>query len=135
MRPEARFWVTVRRHLPGHVIRVENCIGNGTPDVNVCYEKQEAWIELKIKENGIYKIRKEQHVWGCLRARSGGRVFVLGFDPKTAHVHLHQYPFEVEPINDKYKKITRLPIAECKLANLRISILPIIFPCLNQESM
>jgi hypothetical protein len=128
MRPEARFWITVRKHLPGHAIRVENCIGNGTPDVNVCANGREAWIELKIKENGIYKIRKEQHVWGCIRARSGGRVFVIGHDPKTGAVDLFQYPFEVRPINDTYKAIVGIPVKSCSLKSFSFYILPCLFP-------
>jgi hypothetical protein len=104
MTPEQSLWVTVRKNLPGDKMRIENLIGAGTPDVNVCFQGKEVWLELKINENGRYKIRKEQHVWGMLRARlGGGSVYLLGYRPDDGEIDVWKYPFEVIILNDKLK--------------------------------
>ena len=44
---EAALWRRVRKGLPGHLVRVENAVEAGTPDVNYCIDGAEGWIELK----------------------------------------------------------------------------------------
>ncbi len=49
MSSESALWQTVRRHLLPHglLIRVENRVGPGTPDVVYCIRGRVGWLELK----------------------------------------------------------------------------------------
>jgi hypothetical protein len=73
MTPEQKFWQLLKPHVPGHVNRIENTVGNGIPDVNFCYKGKETWIELKAGS----KLRDSQKIWHQQRALAGGRVFVI----------------------------------------------------------
>lgn len=75
---ESQFWALVKGKLPGHVERVENALTRGTPDVNMCHEGSELWLELKVLDaKGHCELRPEQILWHRKRQESGGRVFVL----------------------------------------------------------
>jgi hypothetical protein len=75
---ESQFWALVKGKLPGHVERVENALTRGTPDVNMCFEGSEFWLELKVLDaKGHCELRPEQVLWHRKRQESGGRVFVL----------------------------------------------------------
>lgn len=89
---EHNFWGRVRDGLKGAVpgidlMRVENMVQAGTPDVNFCIEMTEGWIELKHTaapparaSTAVFKnggLRDEQIVWIHTRVRRGGRVFIL----------------------------------------------------------
>lgn len=75
---ESQFWALVKGHLPGHVERVENALTRGTPDVNMCHDSTELWLELKILDaKGSCQLRPEQVLWHRKRQENGGRVFVL----------------------------------------------------------
>ena len=55
---EALLWQLIKRNITGHLIRIENTSGSGTPDVNACDEGNEVWIELKLAK-GKFKSRVE----------------------------------------------------------------------------
>ena len=75
---ESQFWALVKGKLHGHVERVENVLTRGTPDVNMCHEGSEFWLELKVLDDkGHCELRPEQVLWHRKRQESGGRVFVL----------------------------------------------------------
>lgn len=75
---ESQFWALVKGKLPGHVERVENALTRGTPDVNMCVEGTELWLELKVLDDkGHCDLRPEQYLWHRKRQEHGGRVFVL----------------------------------------------------------
>lgn len=75
---ESQFWALVKGKLPGHVERVENALTRGTPDVNMCYQGIEVWLELKVLDNkGNCELRPEQYLWHRKRQEMGGKVFVL----------------------------------------------------------
>lgn len=63
--------------------RVENAVGSGTPDVEVCFRSVSFWIELKIaepyktKDAFKVKFRPLQVPWLTRRTNRGGRAFVL----------------------------------------------------------
>jgi hypothetical protein len=84
---ESQFWALIKGKLPGHVERMENAIAKGTPDVNLCFEGRELWIELKVLEaNGNFKKgdpSPEQLIWHMKRQIEGGRCFVLGRNEKV----------------------------------------------------
>lgn len=74
---ETQLWQLVKRSLQGHVIRVENTAGSGTPDVNACYNGQEAWIELKMAKGKYAHFRTSQVAWFTKRVNAGGKCAVL----------------------------------------------------------
>lgn len=87
MSREATFWDELRTGIlqayPGsHLVRIENRVGAGMPDVNGCIEGVDFWAELKAiesapKRKGIIRIphyTQEQRLWIRKRGRAGGRV-------------------------------------------------------------
>ena len=96
---EAALWNTLRRKLKpyGHCVRVENAIEVGTPDVNLCVQGTESWIELKHREhwpkraNSIVTVRHftdDQRRWLANRIRSEGRCGVL-LQISNTYMYLH----------------------------------------------
>ena len=85
---ESQFWALVKGKLPGHVERVENALTRGTPDVNMCYEGSELWLELKVLDaKGNCELRPEQILWHRKRQENGGRVFVLARNENVLKVY------------------------------------------------
>lgn len=102
---EAGFWTDRMRPIlrqqclalgvRAHFERVENLVGDGTPDVNFAISGVAGTIENKYtdrhpvreatpvlgKGNGL---RRSQVIWSYQRLRAGGRVFVLIGSPKDA---------------------------------------------------
>lgn len=112
MKPETNFYMWLRPKLPGHVVRIENAAAVGMPDLNICRNGREIWVELKIatiKQQVL--LRKEQWAWGTVRAAHGGRVFIVALFPSSEiHVwHFRQFPkitAEAYGHNSKYVYIT-----------------------------
>ena len=86
MANEALLWQLMRKHVPGHVCRIESYAGVGQPDVNGCAAGQTWWMELKCldefpkRHTTIVKVNHftpEQRVWILNRVKHGGRVFVF----------------------------------------------------------
>lgn len=69
------------------IMRVENMVQDGPPDVNFCYSGVEGWIELKFIDSipkrdtskvfGSKGLRPSQIIWIHRRVKRGGRVFIL----------------------------------------------------------
>lgn len=66
----------------GHIHRIENSAGIGTPDINCCFSGHEHWIESKCLDawpKGDIAVRlkhhfkPEQRVWFRRRIEAGGR--------------------------------------------------------------
>ena len=74
---ESDFWLQVKANLPGHMVRIENLAGIGTPDVNACHKGSECWLELKVAKGHQIYFRSAQVVFMARRTAEGGRVFVL----------------------------------------------------------
>jgi len=74
----------LKRRLPPktHFCPMENTSGPGTPDVNLCLNGVEVWLELKIIV-GKRKLRFQkalsasQRNWLVSRSRAGGNAFLL----------------------------------------------------------
>jgi hypothetical protein len=83
-----------------HWQRIEDNYSPGIPDINVCWQSQETWIEAKFLESwpvrestGIrIRFRPQQPLWAKQRTNAGGRVVCLlriggtgwaAFDAKT----------------------------------------------------
>jgi len=59
--------------------RIENRVGSGAPDVNVCHQGVEMWIELKEgrigRDNCVrVRIRPPQRAWATRRLNAKGNV-------------------------------------------------------------
>jgi Holliday junction resolvase len=74
---ESDFWLQCKANLPGHMVRIENVAGIGTPDVNACHNGVECWLELKVAKGHQIYFRSAQIVFMTRRVAEGGRVFVL----------------------------------------------------------
>lgn len=85
---ESSLWRLAKKHLSayGHIVRVENPVGPGTPDVHYCLMKKAGWIELKAikawpkRKTTPVRIRHysvEQRLWHKQYGETGGRMFIL----------------------------------------------------------
>ena len=98
--------------------RIETSTGSGVPDLNVCYEGKEVWVELKANNK---LLRKEQHAWAMRRAHHYGRVFCLAKIGDKIHVHF--YPeVTVKPYGDgaKYVEIVSEPLRILPMERLAV---------------
>lgn len=80
---ESKLWGLFKDHLPvgAHFQRVETGgTGLGIPDVNLCYDGSEIWVELKIISGKRVPLRPEQIAWHYKRFAAGGRTFILARD-------------------------------------------------------
>ena len=75
MAAESSFWRLLRTNLEGHIVRIENAISAGSPDVNACHNGVEVWLELKAapRFTDIY-FRVSQLAWTIRRVSKGGNV-------------------------------------------------------------
>ena len=67
----------MRTNLPGHVCRIENTAGVGTPDVNICHNGVEAWLELKVAKGHYIYLRASQVAFCVRRVAEKGRIFFV----------------------------------------------------------
>lgn len=74
---ESDLWRLIRDKIKGHIVRVENAIGTGLPDVNACYNGNDVWIELKLANSNRVTLRSTQLIWFMHRLKQGGRVKLL----------------------------------------------------------
>jgi len=80
-----RHWLSREiRKRGGHVQNIEDAYSTGVPDMNICINGREAWIECKYLKawpkragTGVrVKFRPGQVNWLVKRGRAGGRAFV-----------------------------------------------------------
>jgi len=74
---ESNLWQQIKRNVPGHLIRIENLVGAGVPDVNACYQGSEVWIELKVAKGHWVHFRTSQIAWFAKRLPHLGNVKVV----------------------------------------------------------
>lgn len=89
MAREASLWALVRDELGpyGDLVRVENRVEPGTPDVNYAFHggRGEGWLELKDADawpvrGGVLRmehVTEVQRRWWLRRAGAGGQIWVL----------------------------------------------------------
>jgi penicillin-binding protein-related factor A (putative recombinase) len=68
-------------------MRVENGCMPGTPDLNICHQGNEFWVELKQSETypkrettrvfGDSGLRPDQILWINQRTKQGGKVYII----------------------------------------------------------
>jgi hypothetical protein len=105
---EAGMWDAMRDKLgriPGlHMLRVENVVGDGTPDVVYCYKGVEGWIELKYRADYPKRentpvfpdgegLRFAQKLWLAEHAAAGGRCWIFSRVRYTWMLHHGSWAF------------------------------------------
>ena len=70
----------VRGHYECISCKRTGSTGRGIPDVNLCYNGVEIWVELKIVSGRKVNITAEQCAWHYRRIRAGGRTFIIARD-------------------------------------------------------
>ena len=113
---ESDFWLQVKARLPGHLVRIENTAGVGTPDVNACWQGKEAWIELKVAKGHYIYFRAAQVVFMTRRAVENGRVFVL---VKYDEALLLFTGAELVSISDKIEATTKKGVVKLHISKIR----------------
>lgn len=80
MSSEATFSKLVKSHLPvgAHWQRIETgSTGTGIPDVNICLNGKEVWVELKLIKGKRVDLAPTQVAWHMKRAKAGGITWIL----------------------------------------------------------
>lgn len=104
MTPEAKAYEKLKIWLshstkPVDLVRLENIISSGVPDVNACCDGIETWIELKSQYREMPYIRKAQHAWITRRRKHGGRVCIFVYNPLEMQVRIW-WTHTAEPVGD-----------------------------------
>lgn len=109
---ESALWQKLKacsEHL-AHIVRIENALELGTPDVNGCRNSVDFWIELKYVEKWpkllyIEHFTEKQKTWLVDRGRHGGNAFLLvhvGKDfllfnwPEALQIHTYNRPAAIK---------------------------------------
>lgn len=95
---EIKFWHWLHNKLLKEKVdmqRIENTTGGGVPDVNMCHQGSEVWIELKVHVSGCVVLRKQQFAWLTRRAGHDGNCIVMALNPTNNEVEIWTPPFEV----------------------------------------
>lgn len=90
----------VVRGLKCHIQRIEsNLTSQGIPDINLCIEGHEVWIECKIDDD----LSPMQISWRKQRLEAGGKVFYLNKRKDDYALYTPYYWWDVglQPIVDK----------------------------------
>ena len=125
MNPEAGLWKELRRAIlmaypNSDLVRIENVLTSGTPDVNGCVEGTDFWCELKViallpPRNGPVRIphyTQDQRLWIRRRGLAGGRVGLLLQVNYPRHYLVFHWPAS-------YQDVGRVPFARlCERASM-----------------
>lgn len=57
---ETELWSLLRQKIPGHLVRIENLVTKGVPDVHCCYQGKHTWLELKIASGNYVYFQSSQ---------------------------------------------------------------------------
>lgn len=108
---EAQLSYYLKTRIPGDVRSVECYNTSGMPDLNICLNGVEVWLELKLAIKGLPHIRPLQYSWGMRRSYHKGRVFVVMLEGEL--LYTWRYPFKVDSIG-----------TYCRPLSCPISVLP-----------
>jgi len=132
---EKKFWAYIRALLSCshvHMQRIETTTGPGVPDVNMCCNGVECWVELKCETRYGVLLRPEQNVWLLRRAAHGGRAFVVA-RMRNNDVAIWKYSSTVRITYniyaDKYLQLSSLPnvAIPCKSKNILDTLITTLF--------
>ena len=99
---ESLFYPALRAALGGHFVRVENTIGRGTPDVWWSFGSHHYWIEVKVFENGIVKIRPEQMAWMTKESSNGGTCFIIAKNYEEKYIAVWKFAYHAFAFKKPY---------------------------------
>ena len=112
----------------GHVQRIETTTGSGIPDINICLQSKEIWVEAKMVLPAGVILRKEQFAWGHRRVADGGQVFVLAYNANEWMFYIWKFPdIQVSPWHNdaKYVRIDNKPaVAEVSIIAVKTFLFP-----------
>ena len=109
---EQKFSAWLRRKLPGHVARIESCIGAGIPDISWSHPIYgEHWIETKIITHGVI-LDKEQYAWGMRRQKCGGSVMIIAIHENINMIKVFKFPIKVSGGSSRFLMVISRPDAE-----------------------
>lgn len=78
--------MTNLKRLLCNCTRIENSVTHGIPDINICHNGVEFWIESKIVREKRVAFRNSQVAWITIRTGFGGRVFAFASDSTTGRL-------------------------------------------------
>lgn len=111
-------WLSnARRELGAalHMERIENMVGAGHPDVELCYAGVQAWIEQKVAKRPARKttvlrfgspLRDSQKEWAEKRIAAGGRVWYLIQVGSGHERQMYLIRGTLETVNQLYTHVT-----------------------------
>lgn len=111
-------WLSGARRELGpalHMDRIENLVGVGNGDVNLCYRGVEAWIEQKVAKRPARKttvlrfgspLRDSQVEWAEKRIKAGGRVYYLIQVGSGSERQMYLIKGTIETVNQLYHHVT-----------------------------
>ena len=113
MNPETQMYHRIKTWFEGgrrkaHYTRIENIVSSGVPDVVLCSEGKDCWIEAKVQAASRPHIRKTQHAWMYSHRLVGGIACVLIAEPTRYRVSIW-HEVEVEPKDEKHVIIVNPP--------------------------
>lgn len=102
---EAKLWESLKRGFERfrprlHCVRVENTAGSGIPDLTICHEGKESWVELKIKRGRKIEFRAAQHAWIAQGLAAGRRIFVLVRENDDIRIYRIRHPGDTLQLQD-----------------------------------
>ena len=96
---EKTFWDLIRKNIKSppdtHLVRIENAVYSGTPDVSYCIDGKEGFLELKYieeypkRESTVVAVdvRQAQRTWLHDRNIAGGRCY-LAMSVKNKDIYI-----------------------------------------------
>ncbi|TAK94336.1 hypothetical protein EPO05_06475 [Patescibacteria group bacterium] len=99
-------WIREQLRTTCDVVRIENTISSGMPDLNICRQGHEVWVESKVMVLGRVLLRKEQFAWGVRRSAHGGHVRILAWHPAANTLFGWRYPLVGVREHGEYLQVT-----------------------------
>jgi hypothetical protein len=109
MKSESDFrkWFIAQLRHDVDIVQIESTVSRGVPDLNLCHQGIECWVELKLFVGGRVLLRPEQYAWGTRRHHHGGRVFIVALHP-SGIIHVWSFEFAFATPHGKYVAISGL---------------------------
>ena len=74
---EKELWQLIKRNVPGHLIRIENLVGAGVPDLHLTHKGKTVWLELKIGKGNNVQFQNTQIAFVNEAKKHGGNIKIL----------------------------------------------------------
>lgn len=104
-----------------HAQRIETTTASGVPDINVCMQGLEFWIETKVfTPSKDVMLRPYQRNWMHRRSCADGLSYVLALDEQTNLIHIWPYKMMAYESSGAYLRITtKAPVTIEKNVDLK----------------